>query len=69
MLGKFLAGAYHLAGTPLVPGAPGYEEEDDDFHIDDSDDDGDDWRSVGGTPMNSPNKGAQISPKRSSKQA
>ena len=48
----------------MVPGAPGYEEEDDDFHIDDSDDDGDDWRSVGGTPMNSPNKGAQISPKR-----
>ena len=64
MLSKFLAGAYHLAGTPLVPGTPGYEEDDSMDDMEDSDDCGDDWHSVGGTPVNSPYKGAQNSPKR-----
>lgn len=65
VLNKFLAGAYHLAATPLVPGTPGYDEVDDDM-MGDSDSD-EDMSQMSGSPYRSPMKSPQKQrkPKRS----
>lgn len=55
-LNKFLAGAYHLAATPLVPGTPGFEEIEEDMGDSDSDED---MSHAGGSPYRSPTRSPQ----------
>jgi hypothetical protein len=70
LLNRFLAGAYHLAATPLVPGTPGYGDADDpDADEGMVDSDSEEELSInGGSPFRSPQRSPQkksATPKRS----